>query len=145
MRWRLLLVGGCLAAGLVQGCWGQSCTEIGCNSGATVTISSLETDDIRSIHACLDGDCSELSWTAAAVCTSTNGESSPNLNACLLEGDVLELSVIDNDVRDGDVLSVRIEGESAVLLEEERTLQYKDSYPNGKDCPGHCRVASVEL
>jgi len=144
MRWRLSLVGACLAAGLVQGCWAKSCEEVGCNSGATVTISSLETDDIRKIHACLDGDCSELSWTVAAVCTSTNGES-PDLSACSLDGDVVELRVIESDVRDGDVLSVRVEGESVVLLEEERTLEYKDSYPNGKDCPGHCRVASVEL
>jgi hypothetical protein len=63
----------------------------------------------------------------------------------MLEQDSLQLTANDGEVRDGDVLSVRIEGENAVLLDEERPLQYKHSYPNGKDCPGHCRVATVEL
>jgi len=46
MHWRLLLAAACVAAGLVQACWAKQCTEIGCTSGATVFISSLDTDDI---------------------------------------------------------------------------------------------------
>jgi len=53
--------------------------------------------------------------------------------------------VLASDGRNGDVLTVRIEGEGSILLDEERTLEYADHYPNGKDCPGRCRVATDEL
>lgn len=148
MRSRLSLAGMWLALGLalclVQACLAKQCHEVGCQSGVTATIHSIDTDDIRIIRACLDGDCTELSWTAAQGCTSTNG-ASPNLSACLIDSDSLELRVLERDVHDGDVLSVRVEGKDAVLLEDERTLVYKDHYPNGKDCPGRCRVATAEL
>lgn len=127
-----------------QACTAEQCTEIGCQSGVTVTISSISTDDIRTIRACLDDGCTELLWTAANGCTNTNG-ASPNLSACLIDDDSLELWVLDSDGQDGDVLSVQVTGEDGVLLDEESALEYKDSYPNGRDCPGHCRVASVQL
>jgi len=148
MRSRLSLAEVCLALGLalclVQACLAKQCHEVGCYSGVTATIRSVSTDDVRTIRACLDGGCTELSWTAAQGCTSTNGPS-PNLSACLMESDSLELRVLESDVHDGDVLSVRVEGEGTVLLEDERTLVYEDHYPNGKDCPSRCRIATIQL
>ena len=138
--WALLPLVLCL----FQACLAQECTEIGCHSGATVAVRSISSADIRTIRACLGGDCVDLAWTRSAGCTSTNGESL-NLSACAAEDDSLNSMVLDRDVHDGDVLGVQIEGENAVLLDDERTLQYQDTYPNGKDCPGHCRTTTVEL
>lgn len=139
---------------------GRGCTEIGCNAGLHVSVFTgvLEDGDYL-FGVTLDGDAYDCAFSVPddlpspgnglpLSCSTelrnsiTISRSSCDSAPCPASGP-LELSF--NPAGFPESVAVRLERDGAVVIEGERSVEYRQIFPNGADCDSGCRAAVVEF
>lgn len=154
-----------LTALVIPGC-SLECTAVGCGAENMTWSAELPTiltfEDVRalSVRACRNDVCFERSFAEMAIepvapgsgfgmPLSPSGAGVPHVLAevSARSGGAYDVRVgWTDEVTDGDVYTFEItDADGAVVLERTPTaVSYEVSYPNGPDCDGVCRTASLE-
>ena len=149
----LLLVASCSTKS-------NTCTLLGCQSGATVNLLvNLPPDEMlhANIVACRNDACS--SGTPTSV-PSADGDKllirfqggvtvlayvSTHVFSPTLTGYQLDtVFSIEDDAKDGDVYSVTVENGGAPAASAKEPVTYTASTPNGAACPPTCHNATID-
>lgn len=132
------------AAFSLAGCLQRTCTEAGCTSGISVKIVGQFAESPKAARACLDQACAVVPWPArGSSCEEVEGDW--RLSVCLQDDGAMITLAFPEGVRvsDGALFELLVESpEGETLLHETESVRFRDSYPNGKRCPGHCRYAN---
>ena len=141
-RWLvvLLTLGVAISA---TGCL-QPCTEAGCTSGISVKVVGQPAGGPALVRACVGEMCAEVPWpTGASPCEEVRADW--RLSVCVQDdGSMTRLAFPDDaNTRDGLKFEFIIEDADGVaLVDKSESVRFSDSYPNGKECPGHCKYAN---
>ncbi|MBI3203756.1 MAG: hypothetical protein HYZ29_19610 [Myxococcales bacterium] len=152
MRVRAVLL--CAVSGLALGaggCTHGSCTEMGCLDTGTIAGESTKPSGPVAVELCFNGACQTAKTDAApnpgscvpvmtgmivaSVCFHSDSSVTGQLNlenATLADGDHYELTI--SDAQTGNALGAA-----------DQTVKYATAYPNGRDCPGSCKVATLKV
>jgi hypothetical protein len=144
----------CSIAGLVlasDGCSNKSCTEMGCLDAGTISGTVEKPSGPIAIELCFNASCQAAKTDAApnpgscvpvmtgtvvaSVCFHSDASVTGQLNleqATLADGDHFKLTISD-------------EQSGAVLGVADQNVKYATDYPNGPDCPGECKVATLKV
>lgn len=97
-----------------------------------------------SVSVCLDGSCVVAPWpSGGSGCEEVKADW--RLSVCLQDdGSMTTLAFPgESQVEDGVKFEiVMADAAGQTLLHESEIVEFSDSYPNGKRCPGHCRYAN---
>jgi hypothetical protein len=131
----------CVVATTPLGCLTKSCTEAGCTSGISARVSGTPVG-ASLVRACLDAGCVEVPWP-----TRCEAQSEPplGLSVCSQDDGVMVRLDLGASVEIANGASFQLSIEDAdgvLLLQQMESVTFSHSYPNGKDCPGHCRYAN---
>ena len=144
-----LSIGG--ASPVVSGCIidSQSCTDIGCISGATARFSEEPApSEAKHVRVCLNEHCREVDYTPGSVCVSERREPIA-LTFCVhspSDVSVALTALLGEPFADGDTFDMTIEDESGEeVFSHTRQLRYERSFPNGRECGPECLDSSFEL
>lgn len=163
---RLSILSLALVALAIPGC-SLECTAVGCveNLSWSAELPTIFTyEDVRAleVRACRNGVCFERSFTEVEIDgppapgsgfqmpLSPSGTGAPYVVAHVVarSGGAYDVRVewTDEGVADGDTYAFEItDAEGALVLERAATpVTYEVSYPNGPDCDGVCRTATLE-
>jgi hypothetical protein len=124
-----------------RGCVQRACSDAGCSSGISAKIVG-QPGVPASVSVCFDGSCAVAPWPTSR-CEVV--ETDFSLSVCLQDdGSMIKLEFpADARVEDGMKFEIVMEDAAGeTLLHESETVEFSDSYPNGKPCPGHCRYAN---
>ena len=120
------------------------CTEAGCTSGISVKVVGQPAGAPALVRTCLDGECAEVPWPmGSSPCEEVKADW--RLSVCLQDdGSMTTLAFAeDGNARDGVKFEFIIEDDAGVaLVDKSESVTFSDSYPNGKQCPGHCKYAN---
>jgi len=127
----------------VAGCVQRACAEAGCTSGISVKVVG-QPGAPASVSVCLDGTCAVAPWpSGGSWCEEVKTDW--RLSVCLQDdGSMITLELpADAQVKDGVKFEIVMEDAAGqTLLHESETVEFHESYPNGKRCPGHCRYVN---
>lgn len=143
-RVAFLVVALLVAASSVWSCLSRSCTSAGCQSGISArVVGALQGASLARL--CLDGNCVEATWPLSEPDCTAGSEPPLALSVCLDEDGAFVRLTLEPGVKpdNGAHLEFVVQDASggALLLETEEVM-FTDSYPNGRECPGHCRYAN---
>ena len=134
-----------LAIGAAEsGC--ATCTEHGCSSAISVKLIGEPPGMDKRVSACLAYACAEVSWPYTSGGCESAEDPRLNLTVCAREGDGIMINLVfgpELDARDSAPFELAIEdGSGIVVFQKSELVRFSHSYPNGADCPGHCRYAN---
>ena len=165
--WLLLL----LLLPALSSCETRQCTEIGCSDGASLTLKTTAgtlPDGTYTLSFSVDGQPYTCSFTAPDGLPREPGRIGAASCDAGFRLNVLP-ELVCTEYRTGDAVSqsctpvpdrwyfaatlegtpaeltVAVERDGVALLDEHRTLAYRDEYPNGPECDPVCRQASAAL
>lgn len=124
-----------------RGCVQRACPDAGCSSGISAKIVG-QPGAPASVSVCLDGSCAVAPWPSSR-CEVV--ETDFRLSVCLQDdGSMITLEFpADAPVEDGIEFELVINDVAGqTLLEKSESVQFSESYPKGKRCPGYCRYAN---
>ena len=151
---------------LLGSCQGSSCSEIGCQDSAYITITTLNGEWAAGEYdllVVLDGVEHACSFTMPDDLSRGAFECEPSLSALF----VPRVTCTEHDDGDGfsqtctpipnqfDIVitvlgtpaaaRVELARDGALLVDEAHTLEYRQSSPNGPECSPHCDQASLAI
>ena len=123
-----------------------ACTEIGCSDGLTIELNAREgafTPGTYTVAAVSDVD-EACSFTIGGADDCAEGagcvtESSCEAGFVLETGDDQVVFLLGSP----DSLTLTVDRDGEILLEETFAPEYVETQPNGKNCPPTCRNASA--
>ena len=138
------------APGGTPGGEGVPCTQIGCTSGATVSLqvpAALAASPKAVIKACWRDACATGPLPAAGATCQLAGQ--PAVSSCAVQAGVLTLTITapSGDVKDGDVYAVEVSDPSGLSAEKaavQRAVKYTKVEPNGPRCTPVCYQATIQ-
>lgn len=149
----------CSLAGLfleLGSCTNQSCTEMGCLDSGTLSGEVTKPTGRVAVELCFNGVCQQATTDAApsagacvpisagTVVASVCFQGDTPAGAQLLTG---QLDLEHASLHDGDhfAITIRDAQTGAVLGLADQKVQYATDHPNGPDCPGECKIASLKV
>jgi hypothetical protein len=139
----------------------HACTAVGCTSSVSIhahlDASPEALAAAGTFTACLQEECWDGTVTRPAPGRSrgyrcASEKPGPLQAFCDVEaegsGATLELTLgafEQRTFRDGDRVSLRVRVAGKKILDHVRYVKYADNHPNGRDCPGYCQNATVEI
>jgi len=127
----------------------HGCTEAACTSSITANVSDDALfGEAQLLRACFNGTCVEMDWAMRPNECETKVQVPLTLTNCFYPAEGVNIRLEPRDdfkLADGDTYELTIEGRDGDILDESRQVAYEDVYPNGEDCPGHCRSAEIEF
>ena len=136
----LTLMGALLAQ---VGCVERACPDPGCTSGISAKVVG-DPGEPASVRVCLDGTCAVAPWpSGGSSCEEVNMDW--RLSVCLQDdGSMITIAFpADAHVEDGVEFELALQDAAGqTLLHETETVEFSDSYPKGKRCPGQCSYAN---
>jgi hypothetical protein len=135
------------------------CTKVGCDSGVQFVVhlkesSSAITRDGK-IHVCSGAECADGMFRPAppdgiATCSISDRSRRIRVRCDLQEdegGSLLNVYVIgaNRTFVDGDQVALRVVAGGRRVVDNVRRVTYAPFFPNGPQCGGACRNATVEL
>lgn len=157
MRCSLLLLG---LLGLLSSCDSKECTLLGCESSATIRMfANIPRDKMEgaTITACRNNSCS--SGRPATVPAAPNDRIQLGMNGSIavlgylttrdpVKGYAVEATFPLDGVlaQNGDLYELRVTnaGETTPVVAASDKATYKETQPNGSECPPVCRNATIE-
>ena len=131
-----------LALGGVACDYGHSCTDIGCESGLTLSVQLASGDWVDGDYV-LGAGTASCSFSIPRDLPTGSSETGLDCNGGSGWLGPSDLQVLLTTTP--KVLAIELERDGAAILEEESTPSYTEYKPNGPDCGPSCRGGSVEL
>ena len=135
------------SAAVLSGCIAEQCTERGCTSGVSASLSEDPLpEQPKRLRSCLNEQCIEMEWSQPVNGCESKQQGSLMLTNCLYSEEGIQIRLDASgglELANGDIYQLTVlDASSQVIFQEKRQVKYQDRYPNGQDCSGHCRTAA---
>ncbi|MBK8254341.1 MAG: hypothetical protein IPK82_16940 [Polyangiaceae bacterium] len=131
-----------------MGCVALECTEVGCESGLTVSIGNLKAASQSyplTVEVCVESSCHTATVdqkNSAVECSSDDTMMSCFVNE---DGSVV-VNVFREPEKESESVTVKVSDSlDQVVVDETKTVTYVESQPNGEGCEPTCRNGEIEV